>query len=411
LSRSGLVGVALLGLVLVGSGAAAAPPPDRLEPGGTPVLMYNTDIGVGFGALGALARFRPGCPPPFCWRVEVLAMASAREAPGGGLELPYHDDYIRLDLPGLAGGRLRLNVTLGFGRYLTSGYYGLGNASAVDEQALEARPRHHQYDRIYPQLEVRGRLSLLPHLQLMIGGSLTYNWINLYEGSQLAREAQSGDPRLRDLLRGAERHGVAELLLGWIWDSRDHDYAPSRGGFHEISWRACPGLSTAGDLAYGGLNLTARQFWPLWRRRLVLAARLMTDLLLGQPPFYELARHGGLVPRSAIGGKDAVRGVPQERYHGKVKLLGNLELRARLLPFAVRRQRFVLGAVLFVDSGRVWADYSDSERFDGEGLGLKVGAGGGLRLRWGETFILRGDVAYSPDADPVGVYVDVNHVF
>jgi hypothetical protein len=402
-------GVALACLWITAAHGATPPPPERFEPGGTPVLTYSSDIGLGFGALGTLARFRPGCEPPFCWRVEVLAMASVKDDHGIGL--PYHDDHVRLDLPGLAGGRLRLAISVGFGRYLTSGYYGLGNASTVDEKKLAASSRYHQYDRIYPQIQARARINLQPHLQLMLGGSFTYNWINLYEDSLLAEEAASPDPRLRELLRGTGDHGIAQLDLGWVWDTRDHEYAPTRGGFHEISWRSSPDLSTSGDLAYGGVNLTTRFFVPLWRPRLVLALRLMADLLVGQPPFYELALHGGLTPTSAIGGEKAVRGVPQERYYGKAKLLGNLELRARLLPFRIKSQRFVLGAVLFADTGRVWADYSDSERFDGKGIGLKVGTGGGLRLRWGETFILRGDLAWSPDADPVGFYIDINHIF
>jgi hypothetical protein len=45
------------------------------------------------------------------------------------------------------------------------------------------------------------------------------------------------------------------------------------------------------------------------------------------------------------------------------------------------------------------------------GMGMKFGAGEGIRLQWGETVVIRVDVAYSPDADPVGVYVDFGHIF
>jgi hypothetical protein len=37
--------------------------------------------------------------------------------------------------------------------------------------------------------------------------------------------------------------------------------------------------------------------------------------------------------------------------------------------------------------------------------------GGGLRIKWGEAFLVRADVAWSPDADPIGLYFNVNHVF
>lgn len=405
----------LVSLALPGAGLGAPPgpgaaplDPERLEWGGTPVLAGDSDIGVGFGALFSLARFAPG-REPFRWRIEALIMMTAKAAPEGGVELPYHDDYVKLDLPALLGGKLRLYIELGFGRYSNSGYYGLGNASSA---APSERARYYQYDRIFPQLRSRARVRLTERWQMMLGTTLTYNWINLYEGSLLQRQLQGqADPDTAALLLGAERHALAELDIGWIWDSRDHEYAPTRGMFHELSWRFSPGLSTAEGVAYGGINATARFYRALLGERLVLAGRLLVDLLLGQPPFYELSRHGGLQPRGAIGGKDGVRGVPLQRYHGKVKLLGNLELRSKLLPFAIWSQRFNLGLVAFCDLGRSWADYRALTHLDGDGLGLKLGAGGGLRLQWGETFLLRIDAAWSPDADPVGFYVDLNHVF
>jgi hypothetical protein len=48
---------------------------------------------------------------------------------------------------------------------------------------------------------------------------------------------------------------------------------------------------------------------------------------------------------------------------------------------------------------------------DGEGLGLKYGLGGGLRLLGGKTFVLRVDVAWSPDARPISAYLAAGHVF
>jgi len=389
------------------TGREARLEPDRYEIGVMPAIAGNSDYGFGFGAVGSLARFSSG-HHPYRWRLEALVFLSVKQGPEG-VELPYHDDYVKLDLPGLLDGRLRLNIRLGFGRYTNSGYYGVGNASPAHG---DSNTRYHQYDRINPQLQLRGRLAILRRLQLMVGSTVTHNWIEPYQPSLLRDDMQrTHDAQLRDLLRGTGEHGVLELDLGWIWDSRDHEHVPTRGMFHEISWRCSPGLAWGADIPYGGVNLTTRFYQALYRDRLVLGARLMVDMLVGHPPFYAMASHGGLFPGGAIGGGTAVRGVPLQRYHGKIKLLGNLELRARLLPFSIRGQRFSLGAVAFVDSGRVWTDFVAMPRFDGEGVGLKLGLGGGLRLQWGETFLIRADVAWSPDADPVGFYVDVGHVF
>ena len=94
---------------------------------------------------------------------------------------------------------------------------------------------------------------------------------------------------------------------------------------------------------------------------------------------------------------------------GQIKLIANVELRSRFLFFRMSGQPASLGAVAFFDAGRVWADYEARPELDGGGHPLAVGLGGGLRLRVGETFIVRFDVGWSPG--DVAVAFDVGHVF
>ena len=61
--------------------------------------------------------------------------------------------------------------------------------------------------------------------------------------------------------------------------------------------------------------------------------------------------------------------------------------------------------------GQVWADTSPQPQLDGTGIGLHYGTGVGVRLQSGETFVLRGDVAHSPDAHPVGAYFSAGQTF
>jgi hypothetical protein len=72
-------------------------------------------------------------------------------------------------------------------------------------------------------------------------------------------------------------------------------------------------------------------------------------------------------------------------------------------------QRLRFGGVAFVDTGRVRATFEDAPELDGTSPGLKVGAGGGARILWGEAFLIRADAAWSPDG--VGLYVRTDHVF
>lgn len=67
-----------------------------------------------------------------------------------------------------------------------------------------------------------------------------------------------------------------------------------------------------------------------------------------------------------------------------------------------------------VDLGRVWVDYRVRRSLDGPdglGFGFHTGLGGGLRLQWGEDFIISFDVAHSPTDDNLGIYVGAYHAF
>lgn len=412
--------------------------PGRLEVGGLPAINYDSDRGLGVGLLVNLARFQAGYEP-YRWRLQALLYASLKSAPDGGTEIGVHDDYVDLDMPGLAGDRVRLRLITGIRRFIGNGYYGPGSAAPaldpweaidpdMDPEGYQQARRFHQYDRIYPYATLLTRLRVWDasagarrrRLDVFAGPTVGYSMINLYEGSLLAehvrrsREEDSEDARtLARLVRGTDDHAVLQLNLGVLWDTRDHEYAPSRGSFTELAVRAAPGFEQ--DLHYAGLSLITRWFWPLYGDRAVLAVRAVGDWLLGNAPLYELSRFGAFEPIDGPGGTGSVRGVLRQRFHGKGKVIGNLELRVRLLPFRIGNNRFALGGVLFADAGRVWADHGD-DTLDGVpldgGLGdFAMGAGAGLRLQWGETFVVRLDRGWSMTEDTSGFYIQVGHVF
>jgi hemolysin activation/secretion protein len=112
-----------------------------------------------------------------------------------------------------------------------------------------------------------------------------------------------------------------------------------------------------------------------------------------------------------LGGANGVRGIPAQRYYGKHKIFGNFELRVQLLVFRLFGLDCRLNAVVFFDAGRLWAEWPVSTALDGKSLGLKWGGGGGLRLQQGRAFVVRADIAWSPDARPIGAYVTSGQVF
>ena len=394
----------------------AAPPKkdvERLELAGLPAVNYDSNLGHGFGAIVNLAKFAPGADP-YRWRVTTQAFASAKGAPGGGVEIPFQQHYIVVDIPDFLIPDFRVLLTGRFERQINAGYFGIGNASrqqrpegAFDPESDEyaAAARFHQYDRIYPTARIDVRYGLFGDVEAFGGARLVYNFLNLYPGSNLEADVANADLPV-DVV-GAERHGQLEGYAGLIYDSRDHEFHPTHGAFHEVSFRA--GKLIESPESYGGVNVNLRAYRAVAGDYLVIAGRLMADILLGDAPFYELNLHGGLTPADALAGSRAIRGPPQGRFAGKVKIIGNLELRSKWWSFEMFGQDSSLGTVAFFDTGRVWAELGSRPELDGEGLGLKYGVGGGVRLQWGETFIVRGDTGWSPDG--LATFININHIF
>lgn len=335
------------------------------------------------------------------------------------MRIAFQNHYVRLDFPGLAGGRLRLRLRTGLRHEVNARYYGIGNASInlrpwreldrdADPEAWAAARRYYDYQQVKPYVQVEGLVSIAGDLEAYGALNVWWNWVSLLDDSKLAEDLAGavGDDVIPFLV-GARRHGVLEATMGLVYDTRDSEAHPTRGMLHELTLRGGPTFELAGG--YGGLHLQTRFFAPLLDDWLVVATRLMVDALFGDPPFPELARYGGQRPDHGPGGAVSVRGVPLQRYHGKIKVMGNLELRSKLIRFMLLKRPFAFGLNAFVDTGRVWSEWTANPSLDGSAVGMKIGLGGGLRLYWGGNFVVRGDVGWSPDG--LGVYFDVNHIF
>jgi len=176
------------------------------------------------------------------------------------------------------------------------------------------------------------------------------------------------------------------------------------------------GLPFDAGVSYGALGAIFA-FYRSIGGPFVLAARALLDAEAGRVPFYDLFMGEPFTQDQIIGGSAGIRGVPEGRYLGKLKMLGNVELRAMLLDFRAFGQSLHLGGDIFFDTGRTWADYTFSAPEDGREIGLKWGAGAGVYFRWGQAGVFRLEAAYSPDAAaenpsfPIGLYVEDGVMF
>jgi len=385
---------------------ASAPPSGRtLEFNIVPIAGGDSDVGIGGGEVADLARLDPRYHP-YRWKLTSEAFVTFSTLNGHVIS-PFQDYSLTWTLPELTSSRrLRLEIRPAFTNERTLKFYGIGNATPLPPPGVSIADT--EYQRLHPTLSVEARYRFYKRFYLLGGSVYTQNWLVVPPTSLLAQAQVSPSAEIREVVGSFAPHGV-ELLEGGIqYDSRDNEMVTRRGQFHTAVIRVSPRVGTALPYAYERLNLTAR-FYRTPIHNVTLLFRVVGDTLLGDPPFYELARFD---ETPAIGGSKAVRGVPAQRYYGKVKLFGNVEARSELLHFSVHHKRMILGAALFADGGRSWTQLGQSNpALDGTGLGLKYGLGGGLRLQEGQTFIVRGDVAWSPDARPVGAYFAAGEIF
>jgi outer membrane protein assembly factor BamA len=380
------------------------PEPGRTEFGFFPLVGGDTDLGIGGGAFASLARYEPGYDP-YRFRLEVAGAITFKPAKDG-LTIPFQDIYLNLTLPDLIRNRLRLEVRPSYTRETTLGYYGIGNAAPPPNfgSGSLAEKRYYQYGLTHPTLLLRLRLSLTEKIVLELGELLMFEQPEIHGGSLLAHDM--ANPALQRFFGSHGPHLLNLFEYTLQFDTRDEETSTRWGMFHQLRVRLSPGGVEPMPYRYTQLNLTLRAFTTYgdW----TIAGRIVVDTMLGHPPFYELPRYEDTF---ALGGANGVRGIPAQRYSGKKKLFANLEVRVLLSTFRLIGLPCKLLGAMFFDAGRLWSDWPSDPALDGHGLGLKWGTGGGLRLQQGRAFVVRADVAWSPDARPIGAYVTSGQAF
>jgi hypothetical protein len=368
-----------------------------------PVVGGDSDVGFGGGYILSLARVLPDVEP-YWWRAEAAGSITFR-VEEGKLNIPYLDNYVLLSFPHVIENRLGIEARISHTHEEFLGYYGLGNASRKDPALPES---YYQYSRTHPTLQVDMTYEPIDYVKLAWGASFTYNELTIPGNTRLAEDLASDDADVRDLLGSSDQHSVVTFSYGVGWDSRDNEVSPTGGQYHTLRFDLSPGATDHVPFDWMRVDLALRTYVTMVPKRLVVAARVVLDSLTGNPPFYELARYDNTY---AVGGGKGVRGIAAQRYHGKLKVFSNLELRANIWSFQALGKENELGVVAFFDSGRVWADYRPTG-LDGEGLGLKTGVGGGLRIQAGKSFVLRGDLAGSPsEGGGVSAYLAGGQIF
>ena len=397
---------------------------------GLPLLNFNTDTGVGYGARLVLFDYGKN-QKPYKYRLLMQFYQST-----GGLM--FH--RVSVDAPRLKGTKWRVDGNIRLDGDHLAPYYGLGGQSeynaayetCADRAALELNPdvcpgnpdfrglRYYRYSLLLPAMDVNVRRDLRKPWQLMGGYSLQFAQIETQypdelgqtTPSRLVEDLNNGEPLVG--LENLDPNGNADLTrngilqAGIVYDTRDNEPAPTGGAWHEFSLRAGSPVF-GGNFWYWGAHLRLRAYAALdAARRLSVAGRLLFDVMGGDVPVYRLSRTGGLISKEVVGSGESVRGLLRARYVGKIKAIANAEIRWRFITVRPKGQRFDLTLVGGIDAGRAFRDFAD---LDTKPLDGALSTAGGLRIGWNENFVVRVDYGYSITDETTGFYIEFNHLY
>jgi hypothetical protein len=377
-----------------------------------PTATFNTDEGFGTGGVGTLYHRYEGVEPyrdAITFNVFVSSKLVQAHAITWDAIKPF----------GIAG---RLYLRARYYSTVSQNYCGVGNEvtcapgeaaqnaqrySLHEEATEELRRRYYLMRFIRPEAVALARpwLRDKPYrTELLLGwrGSTTI------PGDLWQRGPYPGS-RYREDFRVGEPGFSSAPILGLIVDNRDNEVFPLSGFYSETSVRGAHTF-TGSTWSWVGGNAQLSAFFKMSRQpRVVLAQRLIADVILGEPSIEELARIGGTVDSIAFGGSSIGRGVREHRYLGKVKVISQTELRAQLFETELWGEVFNHGLALFSDVGWIGWDVAD---FRGDPTKLLGTLGISYRLLWNERFAIRWDLATSPnEAEGPGFYIIVGQVF
>jgi endonuclease/exonuclease/phosphatase family metal-dependent hydrolase len=325
-----------------------------------PIVMYDTDIGYGYGAK-FFARHLLGKSES----VDLTLFGSSKGERWFKAVFSIPDRQIRQgkQYP------LALDVTAEYDQWIHNSFFGVGNNSRYEDREYYTREPYS-----FTAAVSRGFSSRV------VGElSLAHKIVRHYRFEK--------ESRLRELSPDLNHGRVyATSATGSLrYDSRDDFLHPTRGVVLRGDFEWAPdGLSNA---PFTRWQATAQSYTVLFYPKTVLALRAQLQQMAGNDlPVQVLP---------SIGGNSTLRGSPQDRYLDQAAAIVNAELR---FPIWWR-----FGGVAGMDAGRVWHNVKEISRRDWASNPVM-----GLRF-YMDTFVVRVDVGLGRET--TGLYFNFGHAF
>jgi len=327
-----------------------------------PILMYDTDIGVGYGGKAKFVHYLArkesfdfiffNSSKGERWYVAAFSIPD--------IEIRQRKQYT-----------LSLDIRAEYDKYLKYYFYGIGPGSRKENQT------HFTFEK--KELQVKLGRGFTPYLVVEAAYVLkNVRYFDVQEGAPFS-------PALKDV--GERFSPFFSLIVRY--DTPDSQIHP-REGFRLLFQQDWAGRLSGNKSSFLRHSLDLRKYQRVFGKNDIFAVRWLIQYVSGEEvPLFELSVLGGGSEMTAM------RGYPMNRFGEKGKFLLNAEYR-----FPIWKK---LGGNLFLDGGCVWPSLS---RIGDSAVVLD--AGWGLRY-YLHDFVVRFDMGFSREG--TGIYFNFGHLF
>jgi outer membrane protein assembly factor BamA len=401
--------------------------------GPLPAIGYNSDLGFQLGALCDIYYYGDGSTfPDYLHKFNVEASYYFK---GSGI---FHFFY---DSKYLIPGKIRLTFAATYLPNPMMNFYGFNGASSPYRPEFDKQNGTAFYNMRRDVTRVLADFSgrIAGPLSWVAGMSF-WNYrigevtLDKYANSPLG--SLYGLYRKYGLITDGEAEGGSrmEFKAGLMFDTRDHEAAPSRGIWAEAVAYGSPDVFQHTD-DYVKLAAHFRHYVPLAGDKLVFAYHLAYQgTVAGDVPFYMQSNittpYLRQVHSEGLGGINTVRGLLYNRVVGDGIAWANAEVRIRLVEFNFINQQWYVALNPFFDAGAVvqpfrkermeeiWNNLSlpvEERRMIYSGLGEKLhaSAGLGVKLAMNRNFIVSVEWAkpLAKQDGTNGLNIGLNYIF
>jgi outer membrane protein assembly factor BamA len=322
------------------------------------ILMYDSDIGFGFGAKGVIKnQFHRN------ESLDLILFGSTKGEQWYVFTFSIPDRELRQ-------GTLypvAFDLKLEYDKLLKSNFFGYGNDSEDNDW---------QFPREFTKIEMT--LSHAFTRKIISETGLFFHYTSTYRYQDI-------NPLMTPNICGADTWFTGYWTARLFWDTRDSQIHPQRGW--KLGLNVDAALKLLGsETQFTRIQVETCHYQKFFSPAHILAFRLCLQNVQGTAPYYE---------QSIIGGGWTARGFKADRFIDTALALLSIEYRNRLYKR--------LGGVLFTDTGRV---FSGIENFRFQDWKMNWGAG----LRYTLTnFVVRLDIGISSEGERL--FFNFGHVF